>query len=63
MLTPVCRTRSRRPVVRAFCPSRLAPAALAQSYERLLPDARRPLFGSMPGAPKPQTHSRSAASA
>jgi hypothetical protein len=36
-------TRPARPLVRAFCPSRLAADALAQSYERLVPACRRPL--------------------
>jgi hypothetical protein len=45
------RTRSPRPLVRVFCSSRLAAEALAQSYDRLLPDARRPVAPSAPTAP------------
>jgi len=56
MLPHVCRTRSPRPLVRTFCPSRLAADALAQSYERLLPDARRPPSRSAPAGPTPRPH-------
>ena len=46
-----------RPLARAFLPSRLAPATLAQVYERLLPGARRPLPLSSPAAvPVPPRH-------
>jgi hypothetical protein len=44
-------TRPARLLVRAFCPSRLAADALAQSYERLLPVARRLLSLSAATAP------------
>ena len=42
------------PLVRAFCPSRLAADALAQSYERLLPPLRRPLPQTPPHAAPPR---------
>jgi hypothetical protein len=35
--------RPARSLVRTFCPCRLAPTVLSQTYERLLPDWRRPL--------------------
>jgi hypothetical protein len=49
------RTRPPRPLVRAFYPSRLAADALAQSYERVLPQVRRPLPGSAPTVPLPRS--------
>jgi hypothetical protein len=49
-----CRTRPPRPLLRTFCPARLAAAVLAQTYERLLPDARRPLPPSAPPAATPR---------
>jgi hypothetical protein len=47
------RSRPLRPLVRALCASRLAADALAQSYERLLPDARRALPLAAPNASQP----------
>ncbi len=58
----VFRTRSPRPLVRAFCPTRLAAEALAHSYERLLPDPRRPLTPPAPTAAVPQPRPPRAAS-
>jgi hypothetical protein len=51
----VFRTRSPRLLVRVFSPSRLAPAVLAQSYERLLPEIRQSLSPtvSLPAALPP----------
>jgi hypothetical protein len=46
-------SRSPRPLLRTFCPSRLAADALAQSYERLFPPARRPLPQAPPNASRP----------
>lgn len=52
------RSRSPRPLVRAFFPCRLAADALARSYQHLLPDSRRSLPlspGSSPAAqPRPR---------
>jgi hypothetical protein len=39
-----------RPLRRTFCGSRLSREALSQSYERLLPVARRPLAGVAPAS-------------
>ena len=47
------RTRPPRRLVRTFSTARLAAAALAFSYERLLPEVRRPL-PPLP-APNPAT--------
>ena len=48
--------RPTRPLVRAFCPSRLAADALAQSYERLFPAGcrRRPQPASPAARPLPR---------
>jgi hypothetical protein len=46
-------TQPLRPLSRAFCPSHVAADALAQSYERLLPGARRPLPQPATAAPTP----------
>jgi hypothetical protein len=61
MLPHAFRTRSARPLVRAFCPSRLAADALAQSYERLHPDARCPRLRSAPTAAPPLPRPRRSA--
>jgi hypothetical protein len=52
------RTRSPRPLIRAFCPSRLAADALAQSYACLLPDVRWPLPRSLPTVATPRPRPR-----
>ena len=58
----VSRSPSPRPLVRAFCPSRLAADALAQSYQHLLPDTRHPLPRADRPAPAARPRPRRAAS-
>jgi len=52
--------RPARPVARAFQPARLAPAVLAQVYELLHPDPRRPVPVPPPRAAPAAARARAA---
>jgi hypothetical protein len=55
MSPPFYPSRPSRPAIRVFHPTRLAPAALAQAYELLLPEHRRPLTAPRAtAAPRPE---------
>jgi hypothetical protein len=60
MPPPIYRARPARPLVRVFHRTRLAPAALAQAYELLVPEYRGFLAAPRPSA-APQPRRRHAA--